>query len=113
MKTASPKSADVTFDPQSLVARVQEFAAHAKSRRPLPLVRITEIKIPPAVKPLPPREIRSIRTRLGVSQAAFAALLNVPQKTAVSWESGTGRCLTSWRSLRAAPLGLREILAGT
>ncbi len=89
MKTAPSKTADIAFEPQDLVARVQEFAAHAKSRKPLPLVRITEIKIPPAVKPLPPRKIRSIRTRLGVSQSAFAALLNVPQKTAVSWESGT------------------------
>jgi DNA-binding transcriptional regulator YiaG len=88
MKTAMPKTADIAFDPEALVARVREFATHAKSRKPLPLVRITEIRIPPAVKPLPPREIRNIRTRLGVSQSAFAALLNVPRKTAVSWKSG-------------------------
>ena len=113
MKTAAPKNADIAFDPQSLVTRVQEFAAHAKSRKPLPLVRITEIKIPPPVKPLPPREIRSIRTRLGVSQAAFAALLNVPQKTAVSWESGTrkpsGAALKLLQLVKQRP----EILAGT
>ena len=113
MKTAKPKTTGIAFDPQSLVARVQEFAAHAKSRKPLPLVRITEIKMPPAVKPLPPREIRSIRTRLGVSQSAFAALLNVPQKTAVSWESGTrkpsGAALKLLQLVKKRP----EILAGT
>ena len=58
MKTASHKTADIAFDPQSLMAQVQEFAAHAKSRKRLPLVRITEFKIPPAVKPLPHQGIR-------------------------------------------------------
>jgi putative transcriptional regulator len=113
MKNAKSKNTDIAFDPQSLVARAQEFAAYAKSRKPMPLVRITEIKIPPAVKPLPPREIRGIRARLGVSQAAFAALLNVPQKTAVSWESGTrkpsGAALKLLQLVKQRP----EILAGT
>ena len=59
------------------------------------------------------REIRSIRTRLGVSQAGFAAHLNVPQKTAVSWESGTrkpsGAALKLLQLVKHKP----EILAGT
>jgi hypothetical protein len=37
------KTTEIEFDPQALVARVQEFAAHAKSTKPLPLLRITEV----------------------------------------------------------------------
>lgn len=85
MKT---KTTEIEFDPKALVARVQEFAAHAKSRKPMPLLRITEVKVPAPLKPLAPKEILRLRSRLGVSQAVFAALLNVPKKTATSWETG-------------------------
>ena len=85
MKT---KTTEIAFDPQALVTRVQSFAAHAKSRKALPLLRITEVKVPPPLKPLAPAEILRLRSRLGVSQAVFAALLNVPKKTATSWETG-------------------------
>ena len=85
MKT---KTTEIEFAPQSLVARVQEFAAHAKSKKPMPLLRITEVSVPAPLKPLPPAGILRLRSRLGVSQAVFAALLNVPKKTATSWETG-------------------------
>jgi putative transcriptional regulator len=85
MKT---KSAEIEFDPKALVERVQAFAAHAKSKTPMPNVRITQVAVPAKLKPLPPADIKRIRTRLGVSQAAFAALLNVPRNTAISWENG-------------------------
>lgn len=54
----------------------------------MPLLRITEVKVPAPLKPLAPKEILRLRSRLGVSQAVFAALLNVPKKTATSWETG-------------------------
>lgn len=47
------------------------------------------VKVPPPVKPIPQRQIRAIRTRMGFTQAQFAALLNVPMVTAISWENGT------------------------
>lgn len=42
MKT---KTTGIEFDPQALVMRVQDFAAHAKRRKALPLLRITEVKV--------------------------------------------------------------------
>lgn len=38
---------------------------------------------------LQPEEIRTLRERLGLSQAAFEALLGVGPKTVVRWERGT------------------------
>jgi putative transcriptional regulator len=46
------------------------------------------VKLPPPVPAMPAREIRLIRTRLGLTQAEFAILLNVPKVTAVAWENG-------------------------
>lgn len=43
----------------------------------------------PPVKPSAARQIRAIRTRLGFMQSQFAALLNVPKVTGISWENGT------------------------
>ncbi|MFN0075334.1 MAG: helix-turn-helix domain-containing protein [Prosthecobacter sp.] len=79
---------EVEFDPKALVERVKAFAKHAKAGKAMPRVRITQVAVPPKLKPLPPADIKRIRTRLGVSQAAFAALLNVPRNTAISWENG-------------------------
>jgi putative transcriptional regulator len=101
------KDAEVEFDAGELVRRVQAFAAHASGKRTLPLLRISEVKVPPPLKPMAPAEIRRIRSSLGVSQAAFAALLNVPKKTATSWESGirtpSGAALKLLRLVRQKP----------
>ena len=43
----------------------------------------------PPVKAIPAKEIRAIRRVLGCTQIEFAALLNVPKVTAISWENGT------------------------
>jgi len=82
MKTRSKKT-EIEFDAAELVRRVEGFAAGAEpaSER--------EIKLPPPVKPIAPKEIRALRARLGFTQTQFAALLNVPKVTAVSWENGT------------------------
>jgi putative transcriptional regulator len=80
MKT---KKADIDFDAEALVARVEGFAAGTE------VVREHTVKLPPPVKPIPPKQIRAIRARLGFTQSQFAALLNVPIVTAVSWENGT------------------------
>jgi DNA-binding transcriptional regulator YiaG len=46
-------------------------------------------------------------------QAAFAALLNVPQQTAVSWESGARKSSGAALKLRQLVKQRPEILAGT
>jgi putative transcriptional regulator len=80
MKT---KKTEIQFNAEKLVARVEGFAA---GRQPA-----TErtLKLPPPVKSMPAREIRAIRASLGCTQFEFAALLNVPKVTAISWENGT------------------------
>ena len=45
-------------------------------------------KLPQPIKEISPKQIKAIRNKLNVSQSVFAALLNVPAKTAISWESG-------------------------
>lgn len=108
MKTKRP---EVEFDPKALVERVKSFAVHAKSAKAMPKVRITQVAVPAKLKPLPPEDIKRIRTRLGVSQATFAALLNVPRNTAISWENGlrkpSGAALKLLSLVRQKP----EILA--
>jgi putative transcriptional regulator len=80
MKT---KKTEIIFDAAALVARVEGFAA---GRAP---ARERAMKLPPPVKAMPAKEIRAIRTGLGCTQTEFAALLNVPAVTAISWENGT------------------------
>ncbi len=82
MKTRTRKI-EIKFDAAELVRRVEGFAVGtecANERR---------VKLPPPVKPIAAREIRALRAHLGFTQAQFAALLNVPKVTAVSWENGT------------------------
>ncbi len=74
---------EIPFDAAALVARVEGFAAGRERARE------RAIKLPPPVKAMPAREIRAIRARLGCTQMEFAALLNVPKVTAISWENGT------------------------
>jgi putative transcriptional regulator len=80
MKT---KKTQIHFDAEALIARVEGFAAGRE--------RASErtIKLPPPVKEIPAKEIRAIRAVLGCTQIEFAALLNVPKITAISWENGT------------------------
>jgi putative transcriptional regulator len=82
MKTKTKKN-KISFDPDSLVARVEGFAAGRERARE------RTVKLPPPVKAMPAKEIHIIRLRLGCTQAEFAALLNVPAVTAISWENGT------------------------
>ncbi len=82
MKTTTRKP-ESHFDAEALVARVEAFAA---GREP---ARERMIKLPPPVKAMPAAEIRAIRIELGCTQIEFAALLNVPAVTAISWENGS------------------------
>ena len=77
------KKSEIPFNAEVLVARVESFAAGRE--------RSSErtVKMAPPVKAIPAKEIREIRTGLGCTQIEFAALLNVPKVTAISWENGT------------------------
>ena len=80
MKTKKP---EIPFNAEMLVARIEGFAAGSERSRE------RTVKLPPPVKAIPAKEIRAIRTVLGCTQIEFAALLNVPKVTAISWENGT------------------------
>ncbi|MEI6491308.1 MAG: helix-turn-helix domain-containing protein [Verrucomicrobiota bacterium] len=80
MKT---KKSEITFNAETLLARVEGFGAGRERSRE------RTVKLPPPVKAIPAKEIRAIRTVLGCTQIEFAALLNVPKVTAISWENGT------------------------
>ena len=82
MKTRTKKTG-IDFDPEALVARVEGFAAGIEPARE------RTVKLHPPVKPIAPKQIRAIRASLGFTQSQFAALLNVPMVTAISWENGT------------------------
>lgn len=72
---------------QELVASVGDLLDTLKNGKTHTL-RSTTIKLP---APLPVRsagEVRALRDHLGVSQAVFARLLNVPLATVSSWENG-------------------------
>lgn len=71
---------------QELVASVGSLLDTLKSGKAHTL-RTTTLELP---APLPVRssaEVRALRDRLGVSQAVFARLLNVPLTTVSSWEN--------------------------
>ncbi len=82
MKTRRKKN-QIHFDAGELVRRVERFARGRERARE------HVIKLPPPVKTIRAKEIRAIRARLGYTQTEFAALLNVPTVTAISWENGT------------------------
>lgn len=81
MKTRTKKT-EIEFNADELVRRVEGFAAGIEAARE------RRVKLPPPVKPIAAREVRALRTNLGLTQAQFAALLNVPKVTAVFWETG-------------------------
>jgi len=81
------KTKDIEFNPDDLVASVESFADHLKGSRKLTL-RTKTMPLPPRVRRFTPAQVRAIRKRLNVSQPVFAALLNIPPVTAVSWERG-------------------------
>lgn len=92
---------DIPFNADDLVASVESVRDHLAGRRKAPL-RVTQIKAPKPAPALTPAQVRALRSRLKVSQSVFAAMLNVPPVTAISWEKGR-------RSPSGAALRLLEI----
>ena len=71
----------------ALLDATKEALAHYKGEK-LDL-RTTELPEPP--KPMTNDDIKRLRQRLKVSQAVFAAYLNVSTKLVQAWEAGTRR----------------------
>lgn len=79
MKTARPR----LFE--RLKASLEDGLAFARGELAL---SVTEVEIPEPADVLAPEQIRELRTRLNLTQAAFARLLMVSVKTIQSWEQG-------------------------
>jgi putative transcriptional regulator len=67
---------------------LEEGIAHERGER---ILRVTEVVVPDPPRLYGAEDIRRIRTRLNMSQAGFARLLQVSSKTIQSWEQGTRR----------------------
>ncbi len=106
------KHKEIEFDAEKLVSSVEAFAEHVQGKQKLTL-RTHTLTLPPPVKPIAPREIAALRRELNISQAVFAALLNVPVITAISWEKGrrkpTGAALRLLDLIRKKPEILQAI----
>jgi putative transcriptional regulator len=105
------KRKEIEFDAEALVGSVEAMAAHVRGERKLTL-RTRALTLPEPFTPLRPKEIAAIRRQLNVSQSVFAALLNVPKVTAISWEKGrrkpTGAALRLLDLIRKNPEILQE-----
>lgn len=79
------KTKDIEFNADDLVGSVEAFAHHLAGKQKLTLRTAT---MPRPIKSVTPSQVRSIRRKLKVSQPVFAAMMNIPTVTAVSWERG-------------------------
>ena len=100
------KRKGIEFNGESLVSSVEAMASHVRGERKLTL-RSNVLPLPDPIAPVRPRDVVAIRRQLNVSQAVFAALLNVPKVTAISWEKGrrkpTGAALRLLDLIRKKP----------
>lgn len=102
------KKKAIPFNADDLIRSVEEVRDAVTGRRKLTL-RTT--KLPAPAPMLTPKDVARIRARLKVSQSVFAAMLNVPIVTAISWEKG--RRQPSGAALRLLEIALEhpEMLA--
>jgi putative transcriptional regulator len=79
------KKKAIPFNAEDLVRSVEEVRDAVTGRRKLTL---RTAKLPKPAPAVTAKDVERIRARLKVSQPVFAAMLNVPVVTAVSWEKG-------------------------
>lgn len=101
------KKVEIAFDIDRLLAGAEEAVAHKAGKMKLRTWSIdpktgerqkaicsrekTISKVITKRIPLSADKILQIRTRLGISQGVFAAMLNVPDSTERAWERGLRR----------------------
>ena len=104
------KKKSVAFQAEELVRSVEDVRDAVTGRRKLTLRTTTLPKPAPVIGP---REVKRLRSRLKMSQPVFAAVLNVPTVTAISWEKG--RRQPSGAALRLLEIARRhpEVLAAS
>jgi putative transcriptional regulator len=106
------KRKEIEFNAEALVGSVEALAAHARGECKITL-RTRSLTLPRHPVPLQPKDVAAIRRQLNVSQSVFAALLNVPKVTAISWEKGrrkpTGAALRLLDLIRKKPNILQEV----
>jgi putative transcriptional regulator len=104
------KKKSVAFHAEELVRSVEDVRDAVTGRRKLTLRTTTLPKPAPVIGP---REVKRLRSRLKMSQPVFAAVLNVPTITAISWEKG--RRQPSGAALRLLEIARRhpEVLAAS
>ena len=100
------KRKEIEFDAETLVGSVEAMAIHVRGESKLTL-RSHVLNLPEPIAPVRPKDVAAIRRQLNVSQSVFAALLNVPKVTAISWEKGrrkpTGAALRLLDLIRKKP----------
>jgi len=79
------KKKAIPFQSENLVRSVEEVRDAVTGRRNLTL---RTAKLPKPAPSVTAKDVGRIRAHLKVSQPIFAAMLNVPVVTAVSWEKG-------------------------
>jgi putative transcriptional regulator len=82
------KKKAIPFNAEDLVRSVEDVRDAVTGRRKLTL---RTAKLPKPAPAMTAKDVGRIRARLKVSQPVFAAMLNVPTVTAISWEKGRRR----------------------
>jgi putative transcriptional regulator len=108
------KKKQIVFDADEFIQAVDQVRDHVTGRRKITL-RTLNVGVP-RVDKIGARQIRSIRTRLNVSQEVFARMLNVPIVTEASWETGrrnpSGAALRLLQIAHKKPEALVEAAGG-
>lgn len=88
MKPRKSKQTTTTLG-QELIRGLTTFRDAVNSGEPLEKrFVVSELGRPVGPKPLGARRVKTIRERVGASQAVFAALVGVSTKTIQAWEQG-------------------------
>ena len=72
---------------EDLKLSLEQAIEHAQGKRS----DLRTTTLPRPLKALSQKEIAGIRSKMNVSQAVFARMLNISVKTIQAWEQGTGR----------------------
>jgi len=87
MKKTKQKEVEIDSLGEALISAMTEGLAEMK-KPGMGNLRVIKRELPEPIRSISKKEVKSIREELGASQAVMARLVNVPQRTWVSWETG-------------------------